>query len=262
MNRHDIRATPWAAAIEDAVEARQVIADAKALLFDWDGCAAIADRPQAAAVALMAARPERFAIVSNNTSHGRGFFSDRLRANGIHAPPERVILAGIETLLRARQLAPERTLLLAAPRMEEAARRMGLDLVTDEPELVVLLRDTRFSYAKLTQAVNAVRRGAGLLVGNPDRRHPSAEGRVMPETGSLLAAILAGVGPGAEPFEVVGKPHPTLFLRACEALGVQPEDAVMIGDNPETDVAGAAPLGLRCILVDGPGGLTLEDLAR
>ena len=56
-------------------------------------------------------------------------------------PPSHVILAGVETLRRARQFAPSRTLLLASPRMEEAALRMGLDLNADEPDLVVLLRD-------------------------------------------------------------------------------------------------------------------------
>lgn len=260
MNFHDFRTPLVARAIEDAQEARGAIASAKAILIDWDGCAAIADRPQAAALALMAARPDAFAIVSNNTSHSRGFFTDRLRTGGVLVEPERVILAGIETLRRAHQLAPRRTLLLASPRMEEAARRMGLDLDPDEADLVVLLRDTRFSYAKLTQAANAVRRGARLLVGNPDRTHPSTENRVMPETGALMAALLTCVEPSSVDLEVVGKPHPTLFLRGCEALGVQPEDAVMIGDNPDTDVAGAAPLGLRCILVDGPGGLSLDDL--
>lgn len=242
------------------MEARRAIADAKAILLDWDGCAAIADRPQPAALSLMAARPDAFAIVSNNTSHVRGFFADRLRSGGVLIEPERVVLAGIETLLRARQLGPKRTMLLASPRMEEAARRMGLLLVSDDADLVVLLRDTRFSYARLTQAANAVRRGARLLVGNPDRTHPSTDNRVMPETGALMAALLTCLPSASPEMEVVGKPHPTLFLRACEALSVRPEDAVMIGDNPDTDVAGAAPLGLRCILVDGPGGLRLGDL--
>lgn len=260
MNRHDIRAPLVARAIEDAQEARDAIAKAKALLFDWDGCAAIADRPDPAALALMAARPQSFAIVSNNTSHSRGFFTDRLRTGGVLAEPERVVLAGVETLRRARRMSPRRTLLLASPRMEEAARRMGLDLAVDDPDLVVLLRDTRFSYAKLTQAANALRRGARLLVGNPDRTHPSTEGRVMPETGALLAAVLTCVGSQPVDVEVVGKPHPTLFLRACEVLGVAPHEAVMIGDNPDTDVAGAAPLGLQCILVDGPARLRLGDL--
>ncbi len=47
----------------------------------------------------------------------------------------------------------------------------------------------------------------------------------------------------------VVKPDPRIFGIACEALGAQPEDVLMIGDNPVAD-AGAAALGCRVLLVD------------
>jgi HAD superfamily hydrolase (TIGR01549 family) len=46
------------------------------------------------------------------------------------------------------------------------------------------------------------------------------------------------------------KPHPTIFQAALQQLGVQPTDAVMIGDSLEEDVEGARALGLRAILMD------------
>jgi putative hydrolase of the HAD superfamily len=46
------------------------------------------------------------------------------------------------------------------------------------------------------------------------------------------------------------KPHPTIFQAALEQLGVEPADAVMVGDSLEEDVAGARALGLRAILID------------
>lgn len=47
----------------------------------------------------------------------------------------------------------------------------------------------------------------------------------------------------------VQKPNPRIFRIACEALGAQPEDVLMVGDNPVAD-AGAAALGCRVQLVD------------
>ena len=41
------------------------------------------------------------------------------------------------------------------------------------------------------------------------------------------------------------KPAPELFLRTLEALGVQPAEALFVGDTLATDIAGAAALGLR-----------------
>jgi putative hydrolase of the HAD superfamily len=46
------------------------------------------------------------------------------------------------------------------------------------------------------------------------------------------------------------KPHPTIFRAALDRLGVQPEEAVMVGDSLEEDVEGARALGMRAILVD------------
>jgi HAD superfamily hydrolase (TIGR01509 family) len=47
----------------------------------------------------------------------------------------------------------------------------------------------------------------------------------------------------------VQKPDPRLFRVACDALGLAPADAVMVGDDRRAD-AGAARLGCRVHLVD------------
>jgi HAD superfamily hydrolase (TIGR01509 family) len=49
----------------------------------------------------------------------------------------------------------------------------------------------------------------------------------------------------------VCKPAPKLFLTACERLGVEPRDALMVGDNPLTDGGGVAA-GLHVVLLPPP----------
>ena len=39
------------------------------------------------------------------------------------------------------------------------------------------------------------------------------------------------------------KPNPTIFLKACELLGVKPEEAVHIGDDRRNDIWGARDAG-------------------
>jgi HAD superfamily hydrolase (TIGR01549 family) len=46
------------------------------------------------------------------------------------------------------------------------------------------------------------------------------------------------------------KPHETIFRAALERLGVEPEEAAMVGDSLEDDVEGARALGMRAFLVD------------
>jgi REG-2-like HAD superfamily hydrolase len=43
--------------------------------------------------------------------------------------------------------------------------------------------------------------------------------------------------------EGIEKPNPAIFHRACERLGVRPEDAVHVGDSEEHDVVGARDAG-------------------
>jgi len=49
------------------------------------------------------------------------------------------------------------------------------------------------------------------------------------------------------------KPHPEIFLHVLGLLGVQPEDAAMIGDSYEDDIEGARALGMKAFLLDRDG---------
>lgn len=61
------------------------------------------------------------------------------------------------------------------------------------------------------------------------------------------------------------KPHQAIFQRMLELLGVEPGEAVMVGDTLEDDVEGARRVGMGAILVDREGRYPegterLEDL--
>ena len=55
------------------------------------------------------------------------------------------------------------------------------------------------------------------------------------------------------------KPSPTIFKAALELLGVEPGAAVMVGDSPEDDVAGAEAMGMRGLLLDREGKHGRDD---
>lgn len=49
------------------------------------------------------------------------------------------------------------------------------------------------------------------------------------------------------------KPHPAIFNLVLDKFGVRPQEAIMIGDNRETDIAGATATGLHTVLFDPKG---------
>ena len=81
----------------------------------------------------------------------------------------------------------------------------------------------------------------------------------------LREARLRGLVDGVVTSAEVGaaKPDRRLFDAALELAGCDPADAVYVGDSPENDIAGAAAVGMRAILLErhGPQGGP-EPLAR
>jgi putative hydrolase of the HAD superfamily len=49
------------------------------------------------------------------------------------------------------------------------------------------------------------------------------------------------------------KPDPAMFEAACERLGFEPDQIVHVGDDPHSDVFGAAQVGLRTIWLNRNG---------
>jgi HAD superfamily hydrolase (TIGR01549 family) len=55
------------------------------------------------------------------------------------------------------------------------------------------------------------------------------------------------------------KPSPTIFQAVLALLEVAPGEAVMIGDSPDDDVAGAEAFGIRALLLDREGKHQRDD---
>ncbi len=49
------------------------------------------------------------------------------------------------------------------------------------------------------------------------------------------------------------KPSPLIFQAALELVGTEPGGAVMVGDSPEDDIAGARAVGMQALLLDRMG---------
>ncbi|MET7277793.1 HAD family hydrolase [Kribbella sp. NPDC005582] len=60
----------------------------------------------------------------------------------------------------------------------------------------------------------------------------------------------------------VSKPNPQSYLQTCAALGVDPAETLMIGDNLDLDVLGAQAAGLSATHLNRPAGAVLTDLLR
>ena len=60
----------------------------------------------------------------------------------------------------------------------------------------------------------------------------------------------------------LSKPDPRIYLACCEALGVEPHEAVFVGDGANDELAGAERVGMRAVLIHRPGEDPLWEEAR
>lgn len=232
---------------------------ARGYLIDLDGTLMSGRQLLPGARELLTRLENRFVIVSNDSEHTPQQLVGRFASLGVFLEVGQVVLAGtcaLETISADHPRA--RVMVLGSTPLRSYARRLGLRVGEPECDVVLVARDRRFSYGRLAAAAEAVAGGAKLYVACPDLTHPGPNGQQVPEAGALAAAVLACTGPVNH--TVIGKPEPALFRLGCERLGIDPAEAVMIGDNPLTDGAGAAALGLAFWQVV-PGRLEAAALA-
>jgi putative hydrolase of the HAD superfamily len=60
----------------------------------------------------------------------------------------------------------------------------------------------------------------------------------------------------------IAKPDPRIYLHCCELLGVDPHDAVFVGDGANDELAGAERVGMKAILIHNPGEEPMWEEAR
>jgi HAD superfamily hydrolase (TIGR01509 family) len=143
-------------------------------------------------------------------------------------------------------------------------RRLVLENATPEDDYGDLLRELGVADVdRFVDAEHEVWRPAHAVLGSAQALLDSLRGRGIktgvvanswPEPARLLRADVEAFGLGGRLdvlvfSEEVGarKPQPEIFLRALSELGVEPEDAVFVGDGLETDVQGAARVGMTTV---------------
>ena len=213
-----------------------------------------------AAVHELRARGFHLVFCTNNSATPRSEYVAKLASMGVRVEPDDLINSAevVGAALAERGFGGKSALVVGGEGMRDAVRRAGLTLLAaDESgaDVVVVGRDKSFDFAMLQRAANEIRAGAVFLAANADPAYP-AEGGLEPGAGALVAAI--AVASGVQP-EIFGKPYAPM-LRAAAARFPAGARLAMVGDQPETDLAGGRAMGWTTILV--LSGVTDEATAR
>lgn len=197
-----------------------------------------------------------FVFLTNNSSHSRRYYYDKLIRMGFDVTMENVLTSNIATIRFVLSERPgKRVYVVGSPDVIEEVRSAGVDVVEDDPDIVYLTFDRTITYEKINNAYKALMKGAELIATHPDDVCPT-------ETDYDI-----DIGPFIRMFEqmcqttavVVGKPNRLMLEMAAREMGVDPEGTVMVGDRLYTDIKMGELAGTSTILVLS-GETTREDL--
>lgn len=200
---------------------------------------------------------KKILLLTNNGSYSRPDVESRLRNEGLEMHGID-ILTSIGVAVRwveSNGLAGASALVVAQDVVvDQLSEVLNVSGTSGSFDVVIVGRDTRFDYDKLTLAADAIRSGAAFIALNRDLTMPVESGFV-PGTGALVAAIEAASG--IEPV-VLGKPHAPMMNMAVEVLGGN--DVLMVGDRVDSDIAGAKSVGWDAALIS-TGSVEPTDIA-
>ena len=150
----------------------------------------------------------------------------------------------------ARELAGKRVLALVMAAIVPDLD--GLELVGQDAEAVLiggcdetLEPNQVFSYMNLAGAFAEIQMGASFYCLHKNKWWQTSRGPML-DGGAFVAGLEYATGAEAT---VLGKPSPSYFAAALDALDAEPELTWMVTDDVEADVRSARLFGMRTALV-------------
>jgi HAD superfamily hydrolase (TIGR01450 family) len=253
-----------------------LIARYEVLLFDAYGVLVHAGGAMPGAQALiegLQSAHKPYYVVTNDASKLPATAAARFNRFGLAIPAERIVTSGtllIDYFVR-HDLAGARCVVLGTRDSVRYVELAGGRPVTPEAELEVLVVADETGYpfiesvdAALTSLFQRLDQGRSvhLVLPNPDLIYPRGTHSFGIAAGSVALMIEAALGrrfgEHAPRFARLGKPAAGLYRAALARGPAGP--AVMIGDQLETDVAGAIAAGIDSALVTTGVSALADDL--
>ncbi|MDQ1014687.1 HAD-IIA family hydrolase [Streptomyces afghaniensis] len=235
----------------------------RAVLVDIDGVLTVSWRPLPGAVeALREIREAGLAVllVTNTTSRTRASIAGTLADAGFPVSAEDILTAPAATAAHLAEHCPgARCALLNSGDIAEDLDGVTVVDAADSSAVpdVVLIGGAgpEFGYAELDRAFGHLQRGARLVAMHRNLYWRTTE-RLRLDSGAFLAGLEQAARVEAE---ITGKPARAFFEAALARLGAGAGEALMVGDDIESDVLAAQRAGITGVLVR-TGKFQPEDL--
>ncbi|WP_378954727.1 HAD-IIA family hydrolase [Pelosinus sp. sgz500959] len=176
----------------------------------------------------------QFKFFTNNSSKNAKFYVKKIKSMGYDAKEEMMLISN-QVIIRHIQekMQDKKVFVLGNEYLKSDFIYSDINVVEDDPDVVVVGFDTSLAYENISKACKFIRNGATFLGVHPDFNCPVENG-FIPDCGSICAMITASTGVHPEYF---GKPSIHTLQYILNKTGLKAEEIAFVGDRLYTDIA-------------------------
>lgn len=209
----------------------------KLFLMDMDGTVYIGgNKIEGAFEALqfLKSKGVNICFLTNNSSRTQKQYVEKLaKMNEVYSEDE-IFTSGLGTInYLNKNHKGKKVYLVGTDTIKKEFSDRGVNLVEENPDIVVLSYDTTLNYDKLCKITRFIMDGAYYIATHPDMVCPATP-RDVPDVGSFML-LIEGVT-GRKPDIICGKPYTIMADCIMDKFKLKPYEVAMVGDRLYTDV--------------------------
>ena len=193
-------------------------------------------------VARILAQGNPLVLLTNYPSQTANDLQNRLAAAGFAVPADVFYTSAMATARFLEQQEGRKAYVVGDGGLTNALYDVGFTITDIDPDFVIVGETRSYNWEMIQRASYHILQGARFIATNPDVAGPKG----FPACGALCAPIERITG--KRPL-YMGKPQAWMMRSALNRIEAHSENAIIIGDNMQTDILAGIQSGVETVLV-------------
>lgn len=178
---------------------------------------------------------KKYVFMTNNSSKSKTVYINKLTKMNIPCSYDNIFTSGMAMGVYLHENYPNKNVYLVGTNaLKDELLSYNVNIVNDNPDIVVVGFDRELNYEKLEKACKFLCDGAIFLATNVDYVCPIENKRYIPDCGSICHMLT--VATNKKP-KFIGKPDPSMIYLLSEKFEIPCSKIAVIGDRVYTDIA-------------------------
>jgi len=237
LNDYFIKEQGYKCLLSDKDKAKDILKQVKCFVLDMDGTFYLGGKLYVGSLDFLECLKKYrkdFYFFTNNSSKNVKYYIEKLKKMGCKIKGDKVLISN-QVIIQyiKKHMSDKKVYLLGTDYLKADFVNADIEIVEDDPGLVIVGFDTTLEYKRLSKACDFIRNNIPVFAVNPDFNCPTETG-FIPDCGSICALITASTGVIPVFF---GKPSHYSLQYILDYTKLKDFEIAYIGDRLYTDIA-------------------------